>query len=186
MEELLDIDYLKKNHTRIYFFGLGFIQVVLNQYERVHFYSDNLSKLSIDEGWHNHRYNFTSKILKGEFRQSMATLTNGDSHILYNVNCGTGKELPYTTEIPVGLNEVMMESGYLSEYYYAGDSYDIFFNEFHYVATVGNTITHMKRGDYITEFAQAIRQKDKAFQCPFTHKFSEVELWEMVEEIIND
>ncbi len=186
MEDLLNIDYLKKNHTRIYFFGLGFIQVVLNQYERVHFYSDKLSEISISEGWHNHRYNFTSTILKGDFRQSMCEITNGDSRILYNVNCGSGKELPYTPLIPVDIKTLIMPCGYSTESYKKGDFYDMFYNNFHYVLTVGNTITYLKRGDYITEFAQAIRPKDKPFECPFTHKFTDEELWKIVEEIIND
>lgn len=183
---LMNLEYLKRNCQRIYFFGLGFIQVVLNQYERVHFYSDKLKDLSISEGWHNHRYNFTSKILKGDFRQSLGVITNGDTHILYNVNCGTGKDLPYSTEIPIGLQEVIMPCGYLTEHYGKGDSYNIFYNDFHYVTTLGNTITYLKRGDYITEFAQAIREKDQVFQCPFTHKFTDEELWEIVEEIINN
>lgn len=182
--KLLDIDYLKANHSRIYYFGLGFIQVVLNQYERVHFYSDELASLAVSEGWHNHRYNFKSTILKGQFRESRGRLISGDDHILTNVNCGKDKPLPYENKIPVGLEAIVMPSGYLSEYYYEGDSYDIFFNEFHFVHSVGNTITYLKRSDYVTEFAQVVIEKDKELVCPFSVTFDEPNLWKRVEEII--
>jgi len=184
--QLLDIDFLKANHTRIYYFGLGFIQVVLNQYERVHFYSDELAKIAVDEGFHNHRYNFTSIILKGEFLQGRYQLIPGDSHILSNVNCSKDKELTYGSEIPVGLKRIERSERDVAEVYYEGDIYDIMYNEFHKVASSGNTITYLKRSDYIMEFAQVIRQKDKELVCPFSISFTEDELWAKIEEIIKN
>ena len=180
-KQLLDIDFLKDNHTRIYYFGLGFIQIVLNQYERVHFYSDELASLAVTEGWHNHRYNFTSTILKGVFIQSRTKLVAGDTHILTNVNCGKDKPLPYTPEIEVGLH-----FSFAPEAYGEGQTYDMMYNEFHTVHSVGNTITYLKRSDYITEFAQVISEKDKELVCPFSISFDESKLWEMVEQIIKE
>lgn len=184
--QLLDIDFLKENHSRIYYFGLGFIQVVLNQYERVHFYSDELSKLAVAEGWHNHRYNFTSTILKGEFLQAKGLIIPGNSHILVNVNCSKDKELPYKVEIPVGFKMIETEPDSYGMVYRKNDTYDIMYNEFHTVSSVGNTITYLKRSDYIMEFAQVVNRVGKEIVCPFSITFTDDELWAKVEEIIKN
>lgn len=42
MNKFLDINYLKSNNKRLYYFGLGFIQLVLNKHERLHFYSKDI------------------------------------------------------------------------------------------------------------------------------------------------
>lgn len=177
---MIDINYLKENAKRIYYFGLGFIQIVINDHERYHFYSDELVELAIDEGWHNHRYNFTSKVLKGELHQHKGIIIPGNTHILYNVNCGNKKELPYKHEIEIGFVRNH------NDWFFEDSEYSIAFNEFHKVKTFGNTITHLKRSDYVTEFAQAIRPKDVEFVCPFSVSFTDEELWAKVEEIINE
>lgn len=46
----VDIDYLKKNHDRLYFFGFGFIQLKIDDTYQLHFY--NKALLSVNEDVH--------------------------------------------------------------------------------------------------------------------------------------
>jgi len=176
INKLLDINYLKENHTRIYYFGLGFIQIVLNKYERIHFYTDELP--TTNEDIHNHRYNFTSTILKGQFRNDKYKLIPGDTHILKNESCNSDKELENNVEIPVSVEFIE------SKEYKQGDSYDMFYNEFHAVDYSGDTITYLKRSDIITDYAQVIYKKDSEEVCPFSNKGDEDKLWSIVETIL--
>ena len=185
-KDLLNIDFLRKNNIRMYYFGLGFIQVVLDKDNRVHFYSEKFNVNPTIEGLHNHRYNFASTILKGHFLESRAKLVLDNTHILNNVNCGTGKELLYNPKIEVGIEYIKMPNGYLSMDYYEGDKYNVFYNEFHEVSFRGNTITHLTRSDVITDFAQVIHEKGRELVCPFAIKYPDAELWEIIEDVIKN
>lgn len=182
--KILDIDYLKNNNIRMYYFGLGFIQVVLNQEERVHFYSQIFNTNPAIEGLHNHRYNFTSKILKGTFQESRAKLIIGDNYLLKNVSCGKDKELLYNPSVDVSIEYYKMPNNSLTMEYYEGDEYNVFYNEFHEVSFRGNTITHLKRSDIITDFAQVVYPKDNELKCPFAIKYSDDDLWEIINDVI--
>lgn len=65
MNQYLNIDYLKKNHTKIHGFGLGFIQIKLGEVFRLHIYTKEIALTTQDEEIHNHRYDFKSTVLKG-------------------------------------------------------------------------------------------------------------------------
>ena len=55
--------------TKPHYFGLGFIQCKINQYERIHVYHPDLMPIvNIEEEVHNHRYDFESKILMGKIK----------------------------------------------------------------------------------------------------------------------
>ncbi len=176
INKILDINYLKENNTRIYYFGLGFIQIVLNKYERIHFYTDELP--TTNEDIHNHRYNFTSTILKGKFRNDKYKLISGDTHILKNESCNVDKELENNVSLTVSVE--LTES----KEYKQGDSYDMFYNEFHAVDYTGDTITYLERTDIITDYAQVVYRKDSEEVCPFSNKVDVDKLWEIVESIL--
>lgn len=176
MSKFLDIDYLKQNKQRLYYFGLGFVQLVLNKYERVHFYNENIT--APNDEVHNHRYNFSSHILKGCFANELYKLVPGDSHVLINESCNKNKKLEHNIQIPVGL-ELISTDVYLS-----GQSYHVFFNDLHSVTYKGNTITHLQRSDIITDYAQVIYPKDRAITCPFENDYTENQLWDIIKETI--
>ncbi len=174
--ELLNIEYLKKNHKRIYYFGLGFIQVILNDSERIHFYTDELP--TTNEDIHTHRYNFISTILKGEFRNIKYRLIDGKTHILKNESCSLEREITNNINIEVGI-EVTDISDYKE-----GDSYNMFYNELHSVSYKDNTITFLKRSDIITDYAQVVFRKNVEEVCPFSTKIDEDRLWDIIKRII--
>src|SRR5271170_5939334 len=85
----IDLKALKKNHARLYYFGLGFIQLKINEWERLHFYSAKLPPIT--EDIHNHRYGFLSRILKGKLGNhvfDISDVANPDGkHLLVNESC---------------------------------------------------------------------------------------------------
>lgn len=173
----LDIDYLKQNQQRLYYFGLGFIQLVLNKEERIHFYNKSLQ--ATNDEIHNHRYNFTSKILKGEFINHKYKLIKGNSNLLTNESCNKDIELTNKINLLVGVEKIE------TNIYHVGDSYDMFYNELHSVAYNGNTITHLTRTDIITDYAQVIYPINKTITCPFASNYDDKTLWELIEDTIN-
>lgn len=181
-DKILDIDYLRNNNIRCYNFGLGFVQIVLNDIERVHFYSSDKS-LQTNEEIHNHRYNFTSQIIKGSFTNNLYDLNFSHdicTHIMTNESCN--KDKPITNVINIPVNPILVSS----IAYSPGESYNIGFNQFHTVDWSDNTITYLKRSSIINDFAQVVIDKDIIPVCPFENKLNEKEIWEIVESIINN
>ena len=177
--EFLDIDWLKKNYQMVHYFGLGFIQLKLNQEERLHFYTDKIKKTVEEEEVHNHRYNFVSTILSGNFQQEV-----------YEVNAAAHEKQYYLTQetcnaedkqefpkIPCGIERVF------SGKYGVGDSYYIDHNTFHRVESK-NAVTHVKRSGYKKSFADVIYRKDQAIVCPFSIRMSEEDLFDVISEIL--
>lgn len=177
-DKILDIDYLVKNHKRIYNFGLGFIQVVLSDDTRAHFYSGSVPRTN--EEIHNHRYNFTSEIIKGNFIQEKYILVPGDSHLLTNESCSKERELSNVISIETGVALADRSE------YCQGETYSIYFNEFHKVDYVGNTITFLTRSKIITDYAQVIFQKGQEKICPFSNRLENDILFQQVEAIIKN
>jgi hypothetical protein len=173
---ILDIDYVKKHNTRMYNFGLGFIQVVFSESQRAHYYTDKIPNLN-DE-IHNHRYNFTSKIIKGCFVQDKYKLINGDSHLLTNESCNKEREIEHNINIPVGVELIEKKT------YEADQVYSIFFNEFHNVDYIGDTITFLTRGSIITDYAQVLMENGKEKVCPFSNRMNDDELYQIIESVI--
>jgi hypothetical protein len=173
--KLFDIDYLRNNNTRLYYFGLGFIQLVFNKSQRIHFYNSKMEQTN-DE-IHNHRYNFKSKILKGHFLQTKYKLVEGDSHILKNESCGSNA-IVLPCEIPVGVEKIIKEG------FCENEEYFITYNEFHNVSFINNTITLLTRSEIITDYAQVIYEKDKEPICPFSTKIEDRILWDIIEDTI--
>lgn len=178
MDKFTNIDYLKANNQRLYYFGLGFIQLVLNKYERVHFYNTNL--IATNDEIHNHRYNFESTVLKGELENKKWNLISGNDYILTNESCNKDKELTNKISIEVGVDIIESKTIWFDE------SYNMFYNEFHSVSYNRNTITYLKRGDIITDYAQVIYKKDSIPTCPFSTVYNDHKLWELIEDTIKN
>jgi len=168
-------DYLKNSSERIYYFGLGFIQVVLDKDIRYHFYSQDLP--SFAENPHNHRYNFNSMIIKGTLIQEIYEISDGDSHLLYHESCNEEKEAPKDEKL-IGIKKIFRTM--LNK----GSDYWVDHNIFHTVQPIGDTITEIIRSDYQKEFADIIRPANEGKICPFSKKIEEKQLWNIVEEMM--
>lgn len=166
----IKLDQLRKNHSRLYYFGLGFIQLKIDETYRLHFYSPELP--SINEDIHNHRYHFTSKILKGTITNSYFAIGSGDSHLKYNESCNPEIKAPRIEE-PCKADLVSIQT------YQAGESYRITDDIFHTVKA-SDCITLLKRNSYTREFAQIVIPVGVQPVCPFSKKVDEEALWEIM------
>lgn len=182
MEKYLDLDWLWANKTMVHYFGLGFIQLKLNDSQRVHFYTKELMKSVGDEEIHNHRYHFVSKILKGTFSQTIYDVIPAEknfSHFMTKESCT--KEESHIFHIPEGVNIVKLYEQTLN----VGESYFMDHNTFHTVDS-GDAITFLTRTDYKKEFADVAYPRGMPPVCPFFLNLSEDEIFDRIKKLINE
>lgn len=175
---ILDIDFLKTNCQRLYFFGLGFIQIKLNDSERVHFYTNAFQKTTVVEEIHNHRYNFESQILQGNLVQEIFSCTlddEGESWITKETcNPATKKEFE-RQRCTIKLLQ--------RQTFRAGSSYWTDHETLHR-AESNDAITYLKRSSYMKDEADVIYPIELVPTCPFSVKVSDDELWEVIRSMI--
>jgi hypothetical protein len=175
------IDELKKNCTKIHFFGLGFIQVKLDERQRWHFYTKKLKSFVDDP--HNHRYDFMSTVLYGSLSQTIwdakpagVGTSYEPTHIMYDVTCKEGEKEQMFGGFKVAPITSMT---------FAKDSYyHLPRDTYHTIAASGDAITMIFLGDKLKEKASVLRLIDKEAVCPFSQPQKESELWDIVGDMI--
>lgn len=172
----LDFDWLKANHEMIHYFGLGFIQLKIDKTFRMHFYTNRLPAIVPEEDVHNHRYDFSSKVLKGKLIQEFFAITDDDTHILEKESCKEGVEAEGGGK-PCGLQRLCVQ------HLHAPSHYFIHHGAFHKVQS-DDCITLLERGDYQKELAEVVRLKNGQKVCPFSQKVPEEQLWEIVKDML--
>lgn len=177
----LDLDTLKSLGTPAYF-GLGFIQLKINEHQRVHFWVPQWPTIpGADNELHDHRYTLTSTILKGEIHNHIYApmASSNPTHELIEVSCK-----PNSTQEPQVIERVtpLFITSFVSK---AGDTYTLSPDAFHTAHTIGPTVTFVQRGDVIKNTARVIRPLNSAFVCPFSIQYSEQQCWEKIEDILN-
>lgn len=173
-EEKLSLDYLKKHCTMIHAFGLGFIQIKLGQEERVHIYCPEAGLTTQEEEIHNHRYDFTSKVLKGCLHNKIYQVQPGTGFVKIKEACNPNlPKDPY--EEVMGAPKLVAEFRTTS-----GESYFLDKDVFHRVQADPGTITYLTRGEVLKEQAEVIHSKGLELTCPFSLKLTEEKLWEIV------
>lgn len=176
---ILNIDFLKTNCQRLYFFGLGFIQLKLNDSERVHFYTTAFQKTTVAEEIHNHRYDFESTILQGTLVQEIFSCSlddQGDSWITKETcNPAIKKEF----ERQRCSTKLLQRQTFC-----LGSSYWTDHNTLHR-AESNNAITYLKRGPYMKDEADVVYPMNLVPTCPFSVKVSDEELWEVIRSMIS-
>jgi len=169
--EDIDVDWLRGNHVRLYYFGLGFIQLKIDERYRLHFYTPELP--AFNEDIHNHRYNFYSRILKGSLINHYYRVTEGDTHLIKNESCNPQIAAPVLDQ-PCGVVETA------STLYATGSAYHIKHEQYHTVEAPEPCITLLSREAYAKDFAQVIVPKDGGGACPFSQKIEQERLWEII------
>jgi hypothetical protein len=172
----LEIDWLKANHTMIHYFGLGFIQLKLDQFKRFHFYTSELPQIVGEEEIHNHRYDFQSTILLGKLTQEIYGKIDGDTHVIEDESCQEGVTTGILPSF-CGIELLSMHNYGVGSYYFVDH------NTFHRVKA-DNCVTILNRTDYKKQYAKVIRPVGTKKVCPFSQKVDEKRLWEIIEGII--
>lgn len=182
MSTYTDINWLKKNHKMIHFFGLGFIQIKINDIERLHFYHESLQAF-VDQP-HNHRYDFTSTVLKGCLRNIIwkeCVASEGEPCVLRYDSCTSDKDV-VTPESKTTNRKIV--STFVTN---KGSGYFMPKELFHQVRVeVSPTITVLHRGYKEYEFSSILEPVGFQSVCPFSRNLSETELWEIVEDCLRE
>lgn len=175
------IDSIKKDCRLIHFFGLGFIQVKThNPSVRWHFYHPELPAYVEDP--HNHRYDFTSTQIYGRLKQTIYEFNSSylgqDKFQLINESCQEGKEAR------IIIDEVSVKK--VLEISMRHSVYTVDKETFHTIeADPDGAITYLQLGPKVKEFAQVLRPLNKEKVCPFSKKYEESYLWDLVEDLLN-
>lgn len=174
--EYTNIDWLKANHTKIHYFGLGFIQLKLTPEFRLHFYTKKLPAIVGDEDIHDHRYYFSSHVLKGTFNQKIFQMRQGDDYELEYDSCQEGCK-------PEKIGECSFKLLTLSNYS-AGSGYYIDENTFHQVFSDDAITLIYRPHNHTKPKARVAHKKGTPKVCPFSKKVPEEVLWEIVKEML--
>lgn len=173
LEELFDVEFLKKNALEIHAFGLGFIQIKLSPHHRLHIYCPEVKITTTDEEVHDHRYSFLSHVLKGKLEHSSYALVEGETHLLTYESCK--KDIKIETPLTLtGLK--LLESFTLSQ----GSSYFLHKDTLHQVKAE-HTVTFLIRETPSKDLARVIFKKEKQPTCPFSSDLDKELLWKIVE-----
>lgn len=164
------------------FFGLGFIQCKINDKQRIHFYHPSLvPTVNIEEEIHNHRYDFTSTILRGQINNKKYHFIESETatHYLQDESCNENVKVS-NLEKKMG-RIVLYEDKIISE----GQSYFMDHNDFHTVKA-DICITMLERTPYKKQFAQVVRPIEGSVICPFSKKLTIDECWKVIEECLDE
>lgn len=175
---ILNIDFLKLNCQRLYFFGLGFIQLKLNNLERIHFYTNAFDKTATVEEIHNHRYNFESTIVKGVLVQELFSyqMDNKGNYWITKETCNPATKQIFDKHLCT-IKLIQRQT------FSAGQSYWIDHNTLHRVES-NDAITYLKRSCYMKNEADVVYPVDLVKTCPFSVHISDDELWEVIRSMI--
>lgn len=177
-----DINKVRDNCQKIHAFGLGFIQVQLTNKRRIHLYTSLVRKTVMSEEVHNHRYNFTSRVMHGELTNQIFSVTPDLSKYPKFGMCDeTCKEGSVPTEAqPVKMSQLVLFE------LKAGQGYHLMADAFHRVFAEENTVTILEWYGTVKDTAQVVRTWGAEKICPFSVNMPETELWEIYREAVNE
>jgi hypothetical protein len=179
MDVVLSVDWLRANATKAHFFGLGFIQVKLDDLHRVHFYHRDIP--AFVEEPHDHRYDFVSTVLRGCLQNQIWKIAPGDDHEVSFESCQQGGSTSPNTTVRAGVTR------FGSFDTHAGSGYHMSSMTFHTVHPLfehGPVITSIKRELPTATLARVIRKVGAAPVCPFSRPMPDDELWQIVRDCI--
>lgn len=178
----ININNLKQNYQMIHFFGLGFVQLKIDNNLRYHFYHPELSLIVQDEEVHNHRYNFISTILAGNLTNIVFDFNVNPEglYILEKESCNVNQKIENSPFDIINVDLIKKSE----DTYMKDQSYTCLTNEYHKVKT-DFAITRLYRGQIISDYANIIRKKGESKICPFSKQLKEEECWEVVQDCIN-
>lgn len=176
----LDIDALRRSGARPAWFGLGFVQLKLDESRRLHFWHRVPGQGTPEEEMHDHRYGFTSVVLAGRMVHEVldyAEAADGD-HEMFEVSC---KPCAPADPRPLSRGRVSLAGRYVlgagSEYFFPADRFHRGFGE--------GAVTFLTRGPVEKELARVVHPVGAPTACPFSFRMSEAECWEAVAGILD-
>lgn len=167
--------------------GLGFIQVKLDGNQRMHVWHPSLPRRRCYEhsAIHNHRFAFTSRVLKGTQVNQRCDLEV--------VKPGTGTHQLISHNGPRGANggresypvaDVNIHKGVV-ERYVPGDEYTMRALEYHHTPCDGVVVTVMRKSDELAIHANSVCRRGVDFQYDFDRfQLSPDDLFDIVKDAL--
>ena len=177
----ISFDSLKASGAIPHWFGLGFVQLKINEKYRLHFWHPEHTKNVPDEEVHNHRYDFTSKIIVGEMIHEVWSYREdekGDSECV-EVSCSPEHSVPPE---PISKGFMTMTGRYTM---IAGSEYFFPATQFHRTTTK-KAVTFLCRQVNKTKTARVLRPIDTNSICPFSVKKTTDECWQIIQELLHN
>lgn len=183
----LSLSSLKACGAIPHYFGLGFIQLKIDDERRLHFWVPDWPVIPGSEiEIHNHRYEFTSTILRGALDQVVYRIPKLEpapfegAMEVAEVSCKPGiSEAPQV----VGFAVPEIKGAYRIG---AGSHYSLSPDDFHVATSIGSTITEVRRGPVVRDKARVIRPVGAASTCPFSLDKGEAACWDKIAEMLSD
>jgi hypothetical protein len=179
-QRYLDLELLKKLPNKPYFFGLGWIQLRVNNDQRLHFWCPNLTVDDHDEDIHDHRYGFTSRILLGSLKQTFYGFipsSEGKFELLETDCKPIHGEPKYDQRGDIIATEEMNLK--------AGDVYAIPHDQFHRIDAT-SCITLLTRGPIEKPLARVLKPWYQPHSCPLSKEMPQREIWDHIEQLLSD
>ena len=176
----LDIDWLREQGAEPHWFGLGFIQLKLNDAERLHFYPKEMKGFVDPEEVHDHRYDFGSTVLQGRIAQNTFDFEVGGQGLyeMANVSCDPATPAPDIEPIKGRI----LNTGRMN--LTAGNSYWLDADTFHSFYGYDNAITALIRGTTRKPYARVIRLVGAEKVCAFSRPMPTNELWDIIASML--
>lgn len=177
MKEYLKIDKLRESGATPTWFGLGFIQLKMDDRHRMHFWHPELpSSGAYDEEWHDHRYSFNSHVLVGSIRNEIGfSAPNPKGEFSEFEVCCEGGGATFKQKVDVH---------YLTEFETrAGETYFLQQDALHKV-WANRCVTLQTR--YLSSVKDKARVVATKFNSPnpFDANLPEAQLWEIIEDLV--
>lgn len=149
--------------------GLGFIQIVLGGNQRMHVWHPDLPRRDCFEhsAVHNHRFSFTSRVLKGTQVNQRCDLEivkpEAGSHLLISHN-GPRSEKGGRLSYPVADVNVLERE---VEQYEPGQEYFMPAGEYHHTPCTGIIVTLMRKHEEMAVHANSVCRRGVEFHNDF-------------------
>lgn len=177
----ITVDGLRSSGRSPAWFGLGFIQLKLDDENRIHFWHPDLMADTPEEELHDHRYEFTSRILRGTLVHEtweFVAAPDGD-HEMVEVSCEPGVE---AAPVPLGRGIVRPAGIYRMV---EGSSYTFPPTGFHRIEA-SRAVTLLNRGPKVRDVARVLKPLGAETICPFAREIPQALLWECIADLLGD
>ena len=182
MKPAITIDQLRRLNGKPHYMGLGVIKYVFRNTRSYNFYSEKSAFLVNDI--HEHRFSFTSKVIKGELKNYIYEVFGADPTSTLQVERGECK--PYAERWVEVYNANVVELCNFTTK--EGQSYRINFRTLHRVECVTPKVITLlnKKLPFDQQQPRFITDSTQPSVCAFSEPKSEDECWEIIEYTLSD
>lgn len=170
---LLTVETLKNKAISIKEFGIGFIQIKLDNIQYINLYTDKVPLFSNSNAPHNHQEDFISRILSGAIVETMYDVFEGENGQSAFCGCGNTDSI-ITEKYSYIVKSINIHSQ--DEIYYRAKE------DFHSVIASENTITLVTKVNPDNNHDAIII----ANKSEYNTKHTKEELWSIVEQMLNE